>query len=478
MRTMVLFVVVVICLTILPVRFFPAASLLTVSPASAQDNETDVAAQTISAINFWRVNEGLWPLVVNPTLQQLALDQAQYLASLPDIPDDIHLGPGGVSPQGRARAAGWPTYNNPQQIAIGENGYVGANTRRAMNYWENSAWHRRAMSNPAYREIGVGVVPHPLGHIFIVVFGGRPNVLTTPADPINGLLYLTDEEFQWATGDRWIKDVTAVQLYDGEGRPMTGWIPWERTLPLPDSPFSRLYVAYSNGSIQVISVVDLSENVVLLPETLALIEGASTVAEPEPELEPEPFNESQVTVIGNNPPAEPETSAVAVATAPEEPPASADTAGADTPQAATSDSDNVQQPAGDPPPPPPGPEITIVYTARTLTVLNNSGEPVDLSGIMLESADGGLAASRWQSFSGVALSSYPSGHCLQVYGWNETGDVPLPSGCNYLDSVINIDPARRFWRSNAFEVRLGDTVLARCAVGGGECTVRLPAPGP
>ena len=189
----------------------------------AQEQTPELALEIVANINDWRIDEGVWPLKTNPTLEAMALDQATYIASLSDLPNDLHEGRRGLHPQERALVEpfNWPHYELEAQIAIGENAGIGS-VRSAMNFWRGSSLHTRTALNPAYREIGVAAVPRGRDHVFIVVFGSRPNVLPALADPREpGTIFLSNEEFVYASFFDSIQTVSEIRLFDADGRPLT-----------------------------------------------------------------------------------------------------------------------------------------------------------------------------------------------------------------------------------------------------------------
>lgn len=389
------------------------------APAVSAQATTSIADELIAALNAWRLEEaGLWPLKPNPLLTTLAVRQAQYVLSLPEIPDDIHAGPGGSHPQDRARAAGWPVYGRPEQIAIGEIAQVGPDVDDAIAYWQSSDLHHRTVMNPAYREVGVSVLPHRYGHLFLVVFGARPNVLTAFADSVRRQLYLSDERFPGAArGTEWLFRASEVRLFDGEGQPLSDWIPWRPVLPLPDVGGNHLFVAYRNATQETLAAVHLDSDLALLP--------AAVAAAP----------------VAPSPTPRPSTVSVPVATP--------------TPNSLT--------------------DVLLVYDGRSLALVNVSGKPLDLTPLVIAGEAQSLALTRWQTpwLSG-SLEAFPSGDCVQVWAWTETGDLLQPGVCRIRRSVINVAPEARFWAAGAFALRLGDAVLATCSGGMGTCAADLP----
>jgi uncharacterized protein YkwD len=414
-----------------------------VAPVSAR--QSTVAPQdVIAALNAWRLEKGLWPLKPNTTLDTLALGQAQYLISLPELPDDMHAGRRGEDPKARAQQAGWPSYNRSEQIAIGEIAYVGKDVTSAINWWQRSPIHQRTVENPAYREIGVGVLPHRFGSLIIVVLGGRPNVLPALTDPQAGRLYLSNEQYQWAaSGDGWVYNASRVRLFDSEGRPLSiTWQDWTPFVPLPSVSGDRLFVAYTNGNQQAISEVRLNTDRVLLPG-----QSAPPVVNVVPTALP---------ALTATPPPTTSVGAALPATAP---------------------------PTLVPPTALPGPtstslaheDVRIVYDNRSLALVNVSDRPLDLTGLVLVQGSSRLPASNWQTqWMTVSMSAFPARDCVQVWSWSEPAALNPPSICRIQRSVINLAADRLFWTKGPFDVYQGAMLITTCPAGGGTCAVGLP----
>jgi hypothetical protein len=203
---------------------------------------------------------------------QMAEAQARYILSLASIPDggDIHLDRQGNGPRERAAALGWPSYSQPAQVSASEIAYVGANVNAAVSFWQGSQIHRETVVNPAYREVGVAVLPHPYGHIYIVSFGSRPNILPALIDPSSGMLYLSSERYRWSAGGTWIHEVTRIQVLPSpESTPdPNGWIPFRVMMPIPDGVGTEFAVAYSDGAVQLIVSVNRATSIAWLPANL------------------------------------------------------------------------------------------------------------------------------------------------------------------------------------------------------------------
>lgn len=412
-----------------------AASPALAAPPTQQDDTS--AREMITLINAWRVEQGLWPLAPNAELEALAIGQAEYVLSLPQEPEgsDIHIGPQGDQPIDRARDAGWPDYGHPLQIVVGENAYITSRPQQAIDYWEGSPVHRRAMSNPDYREIGVAALPHRFGRLYIVVFGGRPNVLPAMADAANGVLYLTNEDYEPEGEDGRIGAADEVQVFDAEGRPLTGWMPWAATIPLPDDAGGRLFVAYTDGEVQTLREVQLVADAVLLPDTVSAVVAAPT-STPRPTVTPTPAPVDEGDADQPAPTARPSATPTA---------APATTGSAD---------------------------LTLTYDAQALVALNTSDRRLDISGLSLVQGSQSFAFTRWSQFAPAPLSAFPVDNCLRVV---RSGASPgNPAGCSILMSELSFSSSQMFWLAGDFDVQRDGAVLATCASADGRCTVSLP----
>jgi uncharacterized protein YkwD len=413
-------------------------------PTAATAPDPAKAAEMLTEINNWRLQQGVWPLKVNPILQRMAEDHAIYLADMPQFPSDyslIHADAQGRSPGERAIAEpyNWPKYMPISQAAIGENAALGS-VRSGMNFWRNSDIHTRASLNPGYREVGVGAVKDGSDYIFIVVFGSRPNVFPATYDPATGLLYLTNEQFRWAPNSNAIKTVTEIRLFNAEGQPLsTDWQPWSPSLQVPEGVGSRLFILLSDGTQNTLTEVILSGD-----------------------------QPGQAAPTGNP----------AVAIAPTTAPASG--GGASFSFGATAQPTTPPQPTAVPTTVPlvfatPAPnvasaEVALLYDARSLFLVNISSGPVNMSGISLVSPTRTLTLERWAQFAGnLSLSAYPAGHCLQA---EQTGtNASSPPACRSVRSMIEYPPGPMFWSSGPFTVMRGSQTLATCDPAAGRCEV-------
>jgi len=392
-------------------------------PALAQQN-TSLAWEAIARINAWRIREGLWPLRPNPTLEALALYQAEYLISLPLIPDGaaIHLGRQGEHPAERAQWAqfDWPTYGARDRIALSEIACARHNTGEVITFWQTSPDHLHAALNDAYREIGVAAVERSPGYyLYIAVLAGRPNALPALIDPGNGAtLYLTNERY-WGAGNchDCIQAVTQVRVLDVRGSVLVDWTRWQRTLTLPYLPGEPFTVEYFDGMRVLQTVVDPTVDVALLPGFVS----------PPPTLE--------VTEVRE------------VIVQPAAPPAI--TPPTDAPEA----------------------DVLLLYDDHALSLINASSHTLNLTGLQLVCGGAALNVERWDTeYLYSSLDAFPAGHCLQTWPFGASD----PPACARRDAWITARLEEQVWIQCDFEVRQYGQVLATCPAGAGQCVVDLP----
>ena len=417
--------------------FMLCATLLLVTQSTNAQQDSDAAQEIIRMINGWRIEQGIWPLRSNPVLERMALDQANYILSLPSIPAGgaIHNGASGESPQARALLPryNWTPYGGAQYTAIGEIAYVGISAQSAYDYWNSSTVHHNTALNPAYREIGVAALPHRFGHIYIVVVGSRPDVLPAMVDLQNQTLYLTNERYTGARSP-WIRNASQVRLFDGEGRSLDAiWRPWAMTIRLPANAGSELLVAYSDGNAGMV----LAEVSLLSADVVAL---------------PTPTNTATRTLAASPTPAS-----------------------------------NATAPSGTPTPLPfptilappnagTGRSILLVYDQRSFTLINGATTPLNVEEVVFVNQALTFPVSRWatQWLSG-SLQALASSDCLQVWSWQQQNELNKPSECRQRRSVITIAPNQLFWLEGEFQVRWRDSVIGTCIAAERRCTVTLPS---
>ncbi len=411
-------------------------------------NDEVVALQVLGMVNQWRLEQGLWPLQPNATLQAMAVDQATYL--LPNLDsintyEQYHADAAGRNPRQRAvERYGWPTYGAADQVEIGENAGVGT-PRFVMKFWQDSEIHKKAALSAVYREVGIAALPSDNGHLFMLVMGARPGVYTAQTNRTADTLYLSNDQSRYA---KLKADGLTVRLFNSDGLPLTEARPWTAVLSV--QPFTgSLYVLFSNGSEQQIRQVQAGIQLAVVPDTVSLVSlpvPQTIIAQP-----------TAVAFLPTNTPNRPAAQATEIA-------ATATSVlssnAVNTPVVAQPTRSVASGPA----------DLTLIYSSDSLVVLNSASQPVDLTGVVIGSATGEATVERWGRISSFPADAFPSGHCLQVDRVGAGSSAPAP--CKYVRSLMELTPDKVFWTAT-FTVRRADTVLATCEAATGQCTVSL-----
>lgn len=433
-------------------------ALISVAPALAQDDadlarRIDLINEMGRELNAWRLSEGLTPLVYNPTLEAMANAQASYVLSLPRIPAGgaIHTGAAGEDVRQRSQQPrfGWPYYGNPTRVSVTEIAAVG-NVRFAINFWRGSQIHRDSVTNPRYREIGIAALPAGRDTLFIVVLGARPDVLPALVDETAGRLYLGSETIPFA-GD-WFGQTVRFRLFNADGSPQSGWRVYGRSVPLPDIDGDQFFVLYEDGNNnQALAMVDMKATPVFTglrveeAPVVAAAPSATATATSAPRL-----------LLPTNTPGGPVPTSTPTSPPPTMTPTTSPTF---TPTATAT---------------PEPRQLTLLYNSRSLTVINQGDEPLDISQIVFRQDSYQLATTRWQQLVGnTPLNRFDNGHCLLVYSFTDSA-VASPSQCRITWSVLTVAPQRLFWTNGDFEVLRAGQVVGTCSVNAQRCTIELP----
>lgn len=128
-----------------------AGFLLGSSIAHAQG---DPASEVVRLVNQLRASRGLPPYQVDAILMSVAQEQASWSAANNHIGHD---GPGGSSPDDRAKAAGYGAGVRSFAIENAAHGTASYNTPYlVVTMWQSDQVHLNAMISTDYKDIGVG----------------------------------------------------------------------------------------------------------------------------------------------------------------------------------------------------------------------------------------------------------------------------------------------------------------------------------
>lgn len=120
--------------------------------------------QLIEIINGVRAQFGLWLLASNEELTAAAKSHAEDSARHPEL-SPMHIGSDGLDGGQRIRRSGYEWREWGEVVGWGFGGDIG----RMMQYWLNSAKHRKILLSPDFADIGVGVSRSNNGEWFYVV---------------------------------------------------------------------------------------------------------------------------------------------------------------------------------------------------------------------------------------------------------------------------------------------------------------------
>jgi hypothetical protein len=119
-------------------------------------------------------------------------------------------------------------------------------------------------------------------------------------------------------------------------------------------------------------------------------------------------------------------------------------------------------------------DIRIFYSGDTLSIVNASGEPLDMTGISLSGSGQSLPLEQFTRVADFSLTGVPNNHCIQARDSALGGDVVMPPGCSWARSLLYINTVDLFWSRGDFTVQRGEVTLATCVLGAGRCEVDVP----
>lgn len=122
--------------------------------------------QILALVNSEREKDGLDPLVLNETLNQVAQAHADYMK---DTGDFEHVSKDGISPFDRMDAAGYEYKSAGENIAWGQE-----SPEEVMQDWMDSPGHRENILRDNFEELGIGIACKEEHRCYWVQeFGGR-----------------------------------------------------------------------------------------------------------------------------------------------------------------------------------------------------------------------------------------------------------------------------------------------------------------
>jgi hypothetical protein len=394
--------------------------------------DPDIELQVLTELNRWRIHRGLVPLMRNTDLDTLAMGQATYKA--PQVPFtgtvDFHLDAWGDGVFKRAEFYGWPSYDNePDKVLVSEIAAYFPSVSGAIHFWQNSPPHRKSVTTAGYREAGVAVLRRGDWLLSYVVLGGRQDILPVTYDPVRNLLYLSTDKSWFAHPFRPLY----VKILDDQGNRLHNdeWLVWQDRIPLPPNATDNITVVVTDGIQEITTHTNLYD---------ARIYPADPLPTPQP-----------------IPTARPSLNLVRAAVTPIVP---------------------TLAPTFTPMPVDGKFDVKMVYGDTSFSLINESARELDLSKLMItsEALHFKRTADWLGKYSKVALTSFPSNWCMQVWSYEVfTGPPDLPTGCGTLASGRSLlNAGDRFWLANQFDVYYGLTLVASCRRGQKVCGFDIP----
>jgi len=255
-----------------------------VTPAAAQD---DPAGEFYQRLNQARLDAGLAPLGFSTLLAQAAQRHAEDISQLGQATSE---GSDGSTYRQRIREAGYRAWNDG--LLTSEVNWMGlGDAADAVNWFRNNAKEWELLTDPRYREVGIGYNEDADGvRYFVITLGSRPGVLpifindgAETTDSPQVAVRLTNEQAEPLGEGAWIGKAIEVRLNDTPEFDEAPWQPWEPLLPwqlASTEPGSHaVYVEYRDGAGRTAVAED----------TIRLVASGETPPTPTPLLVTEPL---------------------------------------------------------------------------------------------------------------------------------------------------------------------------------------------
>ena len=229
------------------------AGIVAVRPTAAQD---DPAGEFYQLLNQARLDAGLAPLGFSTLLAQAAQRHAEDISQLGQATSE---GSDGSTYRQRIREAGYRAWNDG--LLTSEVNWMGlGDAADAVNWFRNNAEQWELLTDPRYREVGIGYDEDADGvRYFVITLGSRPGVLpifindgAETTDSPQVAVRLTNEQAEPLGEGAWIGKAIEVRLNDTPEFDEAPWQPWEPLLPwqlASTEPGSHaVYVEYRDGA--------------------------------------------------------------------------------------------------------------------------------------------------------------------------------------------------------------------------------------
>jgi hypothetical protein len=207
-------------------------AIFAVRPAAVRAQE-DPVRHLQDLLNQVRLNEGLAPLGHSTLLTQAAQHHADDLVTLGHL---THEGSDGSTYQQRIGEARYQAWDGG--LAVNEVIWTGLGSAEDALIWFHTNPDWAALTDPKYREVGIGYADDNGVRYFVVTLGARPGVLPvfindgfgSTESPVVALR-LTNEEAVPLGDIAWIGKAIEIRISNSPDFDAQSWQPWEPLVP-------------------------------------------------------------------------------------------------------------------------------------------------------------------------------------------------------------------------------------------------------
>jgi len=256
-------------------------AILAVRPPAVRAQE-DPVRRLQDLLNQVRLNEGLAPLGHSTLLTQAAQHHADDLVTLGHL---THEGSDGSTYQQRIREARYQAWNDG--LTVNEVIWTGLGSAEDALIWFHTNPDWAVLTDPKYREVGIGYADDNGVHYFVVTLGARPGVLPVFINDGFGstespavALRLTNEEAVPLGDVAWIGKAIEIRISNTPDFDAQSWQPWEPLVPWAlssEEPGNyAVYVEFRDGA----------ERTAIAEATIRLVPPGESPPTPTPFLNP------------------------------------------------------------------------------------------------------------------------------------------------------------------------------------------------
>jgi uncharacterized protein YkwD len=120
--------------------------------------------------------------------------------------------------------------------------------------------------------------------------------------------------------------------------------------------------------------------------------------------------------------------------------------------------------------------LRLLYNSNSFSLLNISGQTLDISGMTLTDGTHSMNVSVWSTPNDTAsIYTLPTGDCFQVWLFGDK-QRSKPSACKVRHAWVTIPASRQFWTGDSFQVMVDGQEVTTCDGAGSasECVFELP----